>query len=272
MSRDENTGSEPRRASNSEAGYPWRIFWVLIVAAVLGYVALLPYLFQLFGSAIGAGDLPMPLPVFVVVQLMQAMILFGLVVGLGLLLARKVGLPMPLLRTWLYGDENTKGGDVLRGSAIIGIITGAILVALFIALFLPHLPAWPSEAAVPMWKRLLACFYGAVDEELLLRLFLLSLVLWLLQKMTHTGARAAPAAFWTANVVVGLIFAAAHLPAAKALMPLTPIVIVAVMSMNSLAGFVFGYLAWTRGIEAAIVAHFTSDLMLHFVGPLFTRA
>lgn len=272
MLRGDTSAPVARRMSRSDAGYPWKIFWVLTGAAVVGYLAVLPYLFQSFGKVLGVGELPMSVPVFVLVQLMQAMILFGLVVGVGLILAQKVGLPMPLLTRWFYHDESQRAAGFLRGAALIGLATGAVVVAVFVVAFLRYLPAWPSEAAVPIWKRLLACVYGAVDEELLLRLFLLSLVLWLVQIVTRTDLRTASAGFWVANILVALIFAAAHLPAAKALMPLTPVVIAAVMTMNSLAGFVFGYLAWTRGIEAAIAAHFASDLVLHLVGPMFTPA
>ena len=55
-------------------------------------------------------------------------------------------------------------------------------------------------------------------------------------------------------------------------MPLTPVVIVAVISLNTGAGLVFGYLTWRRGLEAAMIAHFCSDVILHLVGPLFTPA
>jgi membrane protease YdiL (CAAX protease family) len=33
--------------------------------------------------------------------------------------------------------------------------------------------------------------------------------------------------------------------------------------LNSLAGLVFGWLYWRRGLKAAMVAHFSADLVLH---------
>ena len=106
----------------------------------------------------------------------------------------------------------------------------------------------------------------------MLRLFLLALVLWIAGKLTRTKARVTLIAFWISNVIVALIFGAAHLPAAASLMPLTPIVVSAIVLLNAGAGAVFGYLAWTRGLEAAMVAHFSADLLLHLVGPLFAAA
>lgn len=125
---------------------------------------------------------------------------------------------------------------------------------------------------MPIWKRLLACVYGAIDEELLLRLFLLGLVLWITRKIMRTDERSGQVVFWIANLLVALIFGAAHLPAAASIMPLTPIVMFAVVGLNAGAGAVFGYLTWTRGLEAAMIAHFCADLIAHLLGPMFGPA
>ena len=37
------------------------------------------------------------------------------------------------------------------------------------------------------------------------------------------------------------------------------------------AGIVFGRLCWNRGWEAAMLAHFISDLVIHILGPLFSK-
>jgi hypothetical protein len=271
MSSGELIGGRPERLPRSRERYPWRVFWVLLAAAIVGYLAALPYLFQLFSKLVEAGELPMTLPVFVLVQVLRALILFGFVVGVGLLLARKAGLPLPLLEGWLYGGHRPVGGGTgtVRVAALAGVATGALTVLIFFVFFFRYLPGWPSEVGVPIWKRFLACFYGAIDEELLLRLFLLSLVLWLAQKMTRADLRSNRATFWVANTVVALIFAGAHLPAAAALMPLTPALIAAVLILTGAAGVVFGYMAWARGFEAAMIAHFASDLVIHLIGPLF---
>ena len=75
-------------------------------------------------------------------------------------------------------------------------------------------------------------------------------------------------AFWTANVVAALLFGLGHLPATAALVPLTGIVIVRAVALNGIAGIVFGHLYWTRGLEAAMLAHFSADIVLHALAPL----
>jgi hypothetical protein len=37
------------------------------------------------------------------------------------------------------------------------------------------------------------------------------------------------------------------------------------MVLNTLAGFAFGILFWRYGVEHAMVAHFSTDLVLHVV-------
>src|ERR1051326_268806 len=81
-----------RRTPLERPGYPWKIFWLLLVASILGVAAVLPFVFALFRKMISTGPLPMPLPVLIAVQLMESAILFAALISLGLLLARAVGI------------------------------------------------------------------------------------------------------------------------------------------------------------------------------------
>jgi membrane protease YdiL (CAAX protease family) len=49
-------------------------------------------------------------------------------------------------------------------------------------------------------------------------------------------------------------------------MPITPMVVTAAVVLNGIAGVAFGYLYWKRGLEAAIIAHFFADIVLHGIG------
>jgi hypothetical protein len=251
-----------------EHKYPWRIFWLLLFASIAGMIGVLPYIFSLFGKLLELDNLTMPLPVFAAVQVMHSTIVFGMAIVLGLLLAPKVGLEIPLLGEWLYHKRRPRLSS-LAAPMLIGLAVGAVTVLLLFFVFLPRITGWPSEAALPMWKRFLACIYGGVNEEILMRLFLLSLVLWLLQMTTRKQARASAAVFWVGNIIVALLFGAAYLPAAAKLIELTPTAIFAIMFLKGAAGLVFGYLCWVRGLEAAMLAHFSADFVLHVVAPLF---
>jgi hypothetical protein len=241
---------------------------MLLLAAVGGMLAVMPYVFALFGEALGLTELPMPLPVFIAVQAMQTSIVFAMVIVPGLLLAPRVGVRMPLLEAWLYGARPLPA-DAFRVPTLAGLAVGVVTVILLFLVFLPRIFGWPWEAGLPIWMRLLVCIYGAVNEELLMRLFLLSLVLWLLQKIGRTAVRSSPVLFWSANIVVALLFGAAYLPAAAKVIELTPFAIFSIIFVKAGAGLVFGWLCWVRGLEAAMIAHFAADLVLHVIAPMF---
>lgn len=248
--------------------YPWRIFWVLLFASIVGVIGVLPYIFSLFGDLLDLDNLSMPLPVFVAVQVMHSSIAFGMIIVLGLLLAPKAGIETPLLVNWLYFKRAPAAADVGK-PLLVGLGVGIVTMLLFFLAFLPWIPKWPSEAALPLWMRFLACLYGGINEELLMRLFMLSLVLWLLQKIIRKNPRNSSLLFWTGNVIVSLLFGAAYLPAAAKLIELTPLAIFAIMFLKGAAGLVFGHLCWARGVEAAILAHFSADFVMHIIAPLF---
>ena len=53
------------------------------------------------------------------------------------------------------------------------------------------------------------------------------------------------------------------------IMSVTPLLIAAIVSLNAVAALGFGYLYWKRGIEAAMLAHFSADIILHVCAPAF---
>lgn len=141
------------------SGYPWRVFWLLMAAAILGVLALLPYVLVLFERvAKNPTGVQLSPAVFVLVQLLHLSLIFGLAVGFGLLLARRVGLQLPLLCRWLEGESTPPPAGAVRVALIAGVAIGAYTVLALYGFVLPRIPQWPSEAAMPLWTRFLICF------------------------------------------------------------------------------------------------------------------
>ena len=130
--------------------------------------------------------------------------------------------------------------------------------------FVPHLPKLASVAHPPLWQGSLATFYGGITEELLLRLGAMSFFAWLFGKLRR-GAEGLPTAdaLWAANILTAVLFGLAHLPATATVMPLTRLATVRAILLNGIPGIVFGHLYWKLGLESAMVAHFSADLVLH---------
>jgi hypothetical protein len=69
-----------------------------------------------------------------------------------------------------------------------------------------------------------------------------------------------------------ILFGLGHLPATKAIVPLTPMIVVrAVVLKMALPGIAFGWLYWQYGLETAMVAHFSADILLHLISPMFAK-
>jgi membrane protease YdiL (CAAX protease family) len=135
---------------------------------------------------------------------------------------------------------------------------------------LPEIALRAEEGAEQMaaWKPLLASFSAGVTEELLFRLGLMTLFVWLGAKMSRSRPPGAWV-FWTANFMAALLFGLVHLTNLVGLgIPITFGAILCVLPGNGMAGMVFGWLYWRRGLETAMLAHFVADVVLKVAVPI----
>jgi membrane protease YdiL (CAAX protease family) len=250
-------------------GFNWREFLLLSIAGVVGVVLMIPYSLTL--QAPKLKELSIPLQRLILIQVVQNAIFIAIAVGVGLLLAQRTWLGAPLLEAWLSGKRI---GQRLKAIVLPAVILGAmvaLVVIIFDALiFASCVPKILTQSPqIPAWQGFLASFYGGITEELFMRLGLFSLLVWLLTKIRGMAqGLLSRMILWTPNILVALLFGLGHLPATAALVPLTPLVVIRAVALNGPASLVFGYLYWTRGLEAAMLAHFTADVVLHAIMPL----
>jgi membrane protease YdiL (CAAX protease family) len=241
------------------------LFWAVLGAAAVP--AMVPYALAALPAL--PQRLRLPLPAFILVQTAQAgAVLFGLS-WVGLRLGRAVGLGSPFARALVYRRPFPAVSG--RGVALalgVGALGGLAFIALSFA-FAPFMPELkrPAEGGIALWKRLLAAFYGGITEELLLRLFVMTVLVWLLWKAgPGRGQPPAAWAFWATAVLAAVLFGAGHLPAAAQVWPLTPAVVLRTILLNAIPGVPFGLLYWRWGLEHAMRAHFCADLVLQSGG------
>src|SRR5437763_13113022 len=122
-----------RRATTDRPRFPWKIFWALLMASIVGVGSLFPYLLILFHKIIAARPLPMPLPALITVQVMQNVILFAGFISLGLVLAPKAGIEMPILQRWFYGGGAPLPKNAARLPLLAGVAVAALLLIVFYA-------------------------------------------------------------------------------------------------------------------------------------------
>lgn len=252
----------------------WKVLFILWAAALLATIAVLPYALELQSSVLAS--LSIPLPALLAAQIAQSAVLFAIMIFVGLLLGRRVELGAPILEAATRGEPvRDRLRRILPASIFIGL-TGAILIlGLEILIFQPALmdelgnraAALNLQDAQPAaWKGFLASFYGGIGEEIQLRLFMMTLFVWLGSFVSRTEDRKPGAGiFWAAAVLAAILFGLGHLPTTAALVPLTPLVVTRAVVLNGLLGVAFGWLYWKHGLEAAILSHFTADIVLHVI-------
>jgi hypothetical protein len=191
-------------------------------------------------------------------------LLYGLACGLlGKVFAKKVG---------LWRENWTLERKTLISAAIVGLITGCALI-LFDLLWFGNEAAVirQSYEAKPSLNYMIASLtYGGVIEEVMLRLFLMSLIAFVLQKLfARDKKEVPPAVLITANVIAALLFAAGHLPATVMSIGLNPIIIFRCFLLNGGAGLLFGRLYRKYGIHYAMLGHGLAHVVSKLIWILF---
>ncbi len=101
--------------------------------------------------------------------------------------------------------------------------------------------------------------YGGIIEEVMLRLFFMSLiafVFWKLFRRKCSRENIPASIFAGANIVATMVFAAGHLPATAAIFgELTPLLLFRCFLLNGGFGLIFGWLYRKYGIVYAMTAH-----------------
>lgn len=246
----------------------WIEFCVLFAAALFGSLAIMPYSLRLLK---GSGKpLKMSISKLLLLSFVQNAVLFVLVISLGLLAARATGLGAPYVEALLAGTSKSQTLTLMLAVAVAFGLVAGIFLLLADLLFLPY---WPEPLVLTArkttaWENLSASFYGGINEELLMRLFGLSVLAYFLSFIWHTSNGLPTAGvFWTVNIIMAIIFGIGHLPALKNLVgEISRPMLARTLLLNAPIGLLCGWLYWTYGIEAAIIAHFSADIVYHVFG------
>ena len=252
----------------------WKVFYMLVGSIVAASFAIVPYSLHLQNVSFGWQTL-------VLDRLVNSILPLSLLGAIGLVLANRIGLGMPFVEGWAKREPVPYSFRSIVAIAWISAV-GLVLLALFlhVVVFDPPLNALlekmgisiPSQADTPPLYGLLAAVSAGITEEILFRLFGLSLLAWLGGLLFHdSDGRPKPIVFWTANILFALAFGAAHLPTEAAIgLPLNPLVVTATLVLNGIGGLVFGWLFWMFGLESAMLAHFFADGIKLTLIPLVT--
>jgi|LGOV01.1.fsa_nt_gb membrane protease YdiL (CAAX protease family) len=245
----------------------WKLVLLLLIACFVAVLAVLPYALSLQSEALA--ELPIPLPVVVLLSLLQSTVMFLVAIIVGLIVSRRVGLKTPILDNYVAGKPVAGMiAPTLKRGVIYGTLVGLAIILMDWAggqVVDLHFP----ETVAPVWQGALASLYGGIAEEVLMRLFFMSVLVWLIGVvLKNSDGSPRTSAFWLAIVCSAVLFGLGHLPATAQLVELSPFVVLRAILLNGIGGIVFGWLFWKRGLETAMAAHFSTDIVLHVALPL----
>lgn len=187
-------------------------------------------------------------------------IMFGFVLAaIGVVLSRKVNL-------WKEFRFDKKG---IVATAIIAVVAALTLFPGDKMIF-GHFNSWVSDQysmSPGLPKIISGLLVGGVIEEVMMRLFFMSLLVFIISKLFFRHKENIPTGVYVvANIISALLFAAGHIPATTAMTELTPLLLLRCFLLNGGFGLSFGYLYRKYGIGYAMVAHglahLISDLLM----------
>ena len=195
-------------------------------------------------------------------SMVQYGILFGLILAsIGIVLSKKINL-------WKKFKIDKKA---IIATLIVSII-GALVLFPGDKLIFGSLNNWVLEQYTTkptIYKMIGGLLVGGIIEEVMMRLFFMSLVVFILSKILKK--KEIPSLiFIIANIFAALLFAAGHLPSTSTMTTLTSVIIFRCFLLNGGLGIAFGYLYRKYNIRYAMISHglchLISDiLMLIFI-------
>ncbi|MFA5857006.1 MAG: CPBP family glutamic-type intramembrane protease [Candidatus Pacearchaeota archaeon] len=235
-----------------------KIFLILWIASVISSILVLPYIYNIQGELLKESGVTIQTLIFLAI--IQGVVTFGIATFFGLNLADKTGFKLPLLTSFIE-HKKIKYSRTLFLSILWGFIAGMIILLMDKFVFQDFIL---SLINVPKWQGFLACFYGGIAEEIIMRLFLVSLFVFLIMKIFRRK-ESNSIIIWISIIIVSILFGLGHLPITSSIVSITPFVVLRAIVLNGIGGVIFGWLYWKKGLESAIIAHFTADIVLHVI-------
>src|SRR5438105_1727563 len=249
---------------------PWRRSGRAFAALFgLGLIGVAPLPFEII-ALLRTTTLPglpadWPLTARVALLMVNPVLYLAAAVALGLRFAPRVGL-RSLVAEWGWGAPGSSR-DELKAAVVPAVASGVALGLVTASIDTVTSPmlgrAWAEASArlgaqegTGLGVLLSGLFYGGITEEIMLRWGVMSILVWLMLRATgrRTDRPRSPRVL-VAIVLAALVFGASHLGAVRALVPLTPAVVIRTILLNALGGVVSGWWVWRRHRQAAMLAH-----------------
>ncbi len=239
----------------------WKLIGKMLLVCIITTFMVLPYTL-----ALSPEIAKLFTPLVYVVQIVQSGILFGGAIFFGLKLAKKTGFGMEV---WEGAKPISWLRSVAKISVGLGVLAGILIILLSVLFGSMSVDFLRAEVEVARWKSILASFYGGIGEEVLFRLFVMNLLVWIMMKIKkEKEGKASAVSVWVGNVLTSVLFGLGHLGITGSMTTITGPVVLRAILLNGVGGTIFGWLYWKKGLESAMIAHFSADIVIHVITPI----
>lgn len=110
--------------------------------------------------------------------------------------------------------------------------------------------------------------YGGVVEEVLLRLFVMTLMvfgIWKVIYRRYDKQNIPNVVYMVSIILAAMLFAAGHLPITFQTIGSSPLIIFRCFLLNGIGGIGFGYLYWKHGLSYAMLGHAMTHVFMQAV-------
>lgn len=198
---------------------------------------------------------------FKLLILINPTILLTIFTVIGTSMYTKAGFQLPVFEYVTRKDKVPVDFKSLFKFGIAGGIVSGSLLSFISWIFSSDIPDALKSFSPNIFNRF---FYGGITEEILMRFGLMTLFVWLFQKISKSKNQWT---YWTGILLSSLLFGIGHLPIVNGLVPdPSSSLILYIILGNSLGGIIFGWLYWKKGLESAMTAHIVTHIIFLITG------
>ncbi len=235
-----------------------------ILVAYYQYLAMTPDVAEALLAQLGSIEM------LFLVSGLQTAALTAVAAAVGFKLRKKLDLP----------ETKMPDRSGILAALAIGFASSLVITLSEKYIFLQYLPADMGRFSFSPLYFAAAILYGGIIEEVLLRLGLMTVILWLFTRSErklnvtkgHGDAKCSISSFkaWAAIGISALLFALGHLPATAQMIGLSVPIVIRSLLLNGFAGVGFGWLYWKKGLLYAMLGHVMAHVFNQLVlMPLF---
>jgi hypothetical protein len=235
------------------------LFVWLFLTGLLGSLIGVPYTIAVLMDPAAGG--PVDLPMVWLSAIGEAILFLAPASAVGIWLGKQVGLGPKILS--IFVTQTSVNWKTLRSHFYAGLIVGLVLgVVASIQNTLPKGALGAGLDNPSTFEYLLRCMSAAITEEILFRLGLVTLFVWIIRIIVKKPALHV-LALWIGSLVSALLFAGAHLPNLLVFGSAGSSLVLIILVFSTVAGLVMSWLYIRYSLFSAMIAHFIVDAIVY---------